>query len=325
MKNIYYLLAILTLGSLSFSSIPQKDLPQTEISNGILKALLYLPDTVNGYYRGTRFDWSGNMPSLSYSGHEYFGQWYTKYSPEIHDVIMGPVEDFSPLGYADAKPGDSFIKIGVGVITKPDDKPYTFSRVYTVKSHGKWIVKAKPDKIQYNHELHDKDFSYQYNKTIQLVKGKPEMLLVHSLKNTGKRTIETSVYDHNFFIIDKQPVGPGLVFTFPFKLSGEGRGLGDIAKIEENRITFLRTLAARENVFCGGLEGYGQSSKDYNIKIENQNTGAGVRISSDQPLSKLVFWSCPATACSEPYINIKVEPGKEFTWTIRYEFYTLKK
>jgi hypothetical protein len=324
MKNIYYLLSILTLGSLSFANIPQKDIPQSEISNGLLKALIYLPDTVNGYYRGTRFDWSGNMPSLSYSGHEYFGQWYTKYSPEINDVIMGPVEDFSPLGYAEAKPGDSFIKIGVGVITKTDDKPYAFSRVYSVKSHGNWIVKVKPDGVQFNHELHDKDYSYQYNKTIQLVKDKPEMVLVHTLKNTGKSTIETSVYDHNFFVIDKQAVGPGLIFTFPFKVSGEGRGLGNIAKIEENRITFLRRLAAGENVYCGGLEGFSQSSKDYNIKIENQNTGAGVRITCDQPLLKLVFWSCPATACSEPYIKIKVDPGQEFSWTIRYEFYTLK-
>jgi len=33
--------------------------PQTEISNGIIKASLYLPDTNNGYYRATRFDWAG--------------------------------------------------------------------------------------------------------------------------------------------------------------------------------------------------------------------------------------------------------------------------
>ena len=324
MKNIYYLLYVLTLGALSFVNIPQTNIPQTEISNGILKALIYLPDTVNGYYRGTRFDWSGNMPSLTYKEHEYFGQWYTKYSPEIHDVIMGPVEDFSPLGYQEAKPGENFIKIGVGVITKPDDKAYAFSRNYVVKSHGKWVVDKKADRVQFIHELTYMNFSYDYSKTIQLTKGKPEMVLIHTLKNTGKSTIETSVYDHNFFVIDKQPVGPGLIFTFPFKVSGLGRGIGDIAKIEANQISFLRTLASGENVFCGGLEGYSQSSKDYDIKIENHNTGAGVRITCDQPLLKLVFWSCPTTACSEPYIKIKVEPGQEFSWTIRYEFYTLK-
>ena len=45
---------------------------------------------------------------------------------------MGPVEDFTPLDYAETKPGESFVKIGVGVLSKPDDKPYTFSRLYTI-------------------------------------------------------------------------------------------------------------------------------------------------------------------------------------------------
>jgi hypothetical protein len=42
-------------------------------------------------------------------------------------------------------------------------------------------------------------------------------------------------------------------------------------------------------------------------------------------LLKLAFWACHTTLCPEPYIKIKVEPGKEFTWSIRYEFYTLTK
>ena len=70
--------------------MPLMKFPQTEISNGLIQAKIYLPDAKEGYYQGTRFDWSGNMPSLKYSGHEYFGQWFTTYSPEIHDVIMGP-------------------------------------------------------------------------------------------------------------------------------------------------------------------------------------------------------------------------------------------
>src|ERR1700760_3083047 len=87
--------------------------PQAEISNGVIHARFYLPDSVNGYYRSTRFDWSGVMSSLEYNGHSYFGQWFEKYAPLIHDAIMGPVESFSPLGYG---VGDSFTQIGVGVL-----------------------------------------------------------------------------------------------------------------------------------------------------------------------------------------------------------------
>jgi hypothetical protein len=40
-------------------------------------------------------------------------------------------------------------------------------------------------------------------------------------------------------------------------------------------------------------------------------------------MSKLMFWSIRSTVCPEPYIDFKIEPGEETTWTIKYEFYTL--
>jgi len=296
--------------------------PQTKISNGLIHASIYLPDSRKGYYQGTRFDWSGNMVSLEYNGHSYFGQWFKEYSPEIHDVIMGPVEEFAALDYMEKKPGDSFMKIGVGVLTKPDNEPYAFSRLYPVEDLGKWKVKKQSDQIQFVHELSDSQYSYQYKKTIQLLKGKPEMVLNHTLRNTGNRTIETSVYDHNFFVIDKQPIGPGFTVNFPFDLIGEGSGIGELAEIEGNQIFFLREVKNGETVFCSSLDGFGDSAKDYIIKIENKNTGAGVRITCDQPLLKLAFWCCATTLCPEPYIKIKADPGQEINWTIKYEFYT---
>jgi hypothetical protein len=297
--------------------------PQTKISNGLISATIYLPDSRKGYYQGTRFDWSGNTASLEYHGHNYFGQWFSKYSPEIHDAIMGPVEEFTPLDYMETEPGKGFLKIGVGVLSKPDNKPYTFSRLYPVLNAGKWSVKKQSDNVRFIHELNDKDYSYQYEKTVQLIKDKPELSLLHILRNTGKRTIETSVYDHNFFVIDKQPIGPGFFVKFPFNMTGEGNGIGELAEIEGNQIFFLRELTNGETVFCSALGGYSTSEKDYEIRIENHNRGAGVRIRCDRPILKLAFWACSTTLCPEPYIKIKVDPGQEFRWVINYEFYTL--
>ena len=39
--------------------LPAADPPQAEITNGQIRVKLYLPDARNGYYRATRFDWSG--------------------------------------------------------------------------------------------------------------------------------------------------------------------------------------------------------------------------------------------------------------------------
>ena len=98
-----------------------------------------------------------------------------------------------------------------------------------------------------------------------------------------------------------------------------------MGEIKDNQISFLRTIGNGEFVECPVIEGYGTSSKDYEIRIENRITGAGVKITCDQPFFKLAFWACPTTLCPEPYIKIKVEPGKKITWTIRHEFYTINK
>src|SRR5688500_19742590 len=83
--------------------------PSAEISNGPITSKIYLPDPVNGYYRGTRFDWSGAIYSLTYKGHEYFGEWQKSDDPYLHDRITGPVEEYRTkdqgLGYAEAPAG----------------------------------------------------------------------------------------------------------------------------------------------------------------------------------------------------------------------------
>lgn len=290
--------------------------PQAEISNGLIHARFYLPDPVNGYYRSTRFDWSGVMPSLEYGGHSYFGQWFPKYSPTINDAIMGPVESFSPLGYG---AGDTFTMIGVGVLTKPDSAAYSPFRYYPIKDAGRWEVKTGRSEIRFRQTLPD----YVYDKTVSLVKSKPELVITHHLRNTSEQVIETDVFDHNFFVTDSQTIAPGFGLKFAFPLTAEqARGLGDLAAIRGDSILILRVFGARESVYAI-LHGYGNTAADYDIRLENHVTGAAVRIHADRPFSKLVYWGSVKTLCPEPYIHVRVAPGETFSWTLYYDFYSV--
>ncbi len=298
--------------------------PQAEISNGMVKAKLLLPDAKTGYYQATRFDWSGLIESLEYKGHSYFGQWFKTYDPKVHDAVTGPVEEFNPIGYDDAKAGDSFLKIGVGTLLKPDDKPYSSFILYEIANPGKWTVKKQNDQVEFRHELKDvSGFSYVYSKTVRLIKGKPQLVLEHSLKNSGNKVIETNVYDHNFFVIDKQPTGTAIKIKFPFEVSGTGKGIGTLAVVNGKEINYLQDLIDKEIVYIPTLLGFGKEHKDYDFRIENHKSGAGVRIMSDQPIERMAFWSSSTTYCPEPYIHIKVDPGKEYKWEIRYYFYEI--
>ncbi len=313
-------LLIVTIVMLSQLAAPQS--PQAELSNSSVRATIYLPDAQSGYYRGTRFDWSGVIASLKWNGHEYFGQWFDRYDPKIHDAITGPVEEFltgeSGLGYVEAKPGESFVRIGVGAVRRPDEPAYRRFETYEIVDSGKWTVKKSSDRIEFVHELGDTaGYAYVYRKTLRLAKD--SLVIEHRLKNTGKKSIATSVYNHNFFTMDRQPTGPDLVVRFPF-VPKAARPLNDLAAIRGNDANFLREFVKGQTVFTE-VEGFGATAKDYDFRIENRKTGAGVRITGDRPLQKVYFWSAHLTTCPEPYIDVSVEPGKESSWRITYQFY----
>jgi hypothetical protein len=305
------------------------EFPQTEISNGVVTAKFYLPDAENGYYRGTRFDWSGQIYSLRTLNHEFFGQWFPKYDPKLHDSIMGPVEEFltgdAGLGYAEAEPGGTFIRIGVGVVKKPQEPRYERFRTYEIVDPGKRSVRTGKDWIEFVHELNDKNgYAYEYTKTIRLVKNKPEMLLEHSLKNTGKKVIRTSQYNHNFFVIDGKPTGSESSVKFPFDLHELKPADDSLTEVRPRELAYHKELAANDRVFKE-FEGFGKTASDYDFRLENRAAGAGVRITGDQPLTKTILWSIRTVFSVEPYVEFSIEPGRTQKWTYHYQFYEVPK
>jgi hypothetical protein len=210
----------------------------------------------------------------------------------------------------------------VGILEKPDEPKYTYSKSYKILDAGAWKVKKKSSEVVFTHELKTDKYQYVYTKTVSLTKGKPELVIEYRLKNTGTTTIETDVYNHNFFVIDQQATGPDFVVKFPFAPQGEFTGNAGAGVISGNSITYKKVLAKGETLAVSPMTGYGTTTSDYDLRVENTKTGAGVRIRGDKPIVKFVYWSAATTVCPEPYIRVKAEPGKEATWIIAYEFYS---
>lgn len=301
--------------------------PSAELSNGAITAKFHLPDPQKGYYRGTRFDWSGQIYSLRTKNHEYFGRWFPKYDPKLHDAIMGPVEEFRTtdggLGYSDAKPGDPFIRVGVGVVKRIDEKPFNSFTTYDILDSGKWSVKKGRSQIRFTHQLKGPNsYAYQYTKTIRLAGKDPRMVIEHSLKNTGRKSIKISQYNHNFFVMDGQPSGPNTYVKFPFELKETRRFNREFAETNGTEVRYLKELQTGQSIIAE-LTGFGPTASDYDLRLENRKARAGVRIRGDRPLSKVVFWSIRTVFSPEPYIDIEVDPGKITRWTYTYDFYDL--
>lgn len=313
-------------GTSPCSSFAQASYPKASISNGVVQAVVYLPDPKDGYYRAARFDWAGVVPCLTYKGHSYFGVWFPRYDPLLNDAITGPVEEFrsadGALNYGEAKPGELFVKPGVGVLRKIDDSPYKFSSSYPLVDNGKWTTHAKRSEVSFTQHLQSSlGYAYVYQKTLKLDKHQPVLLLEHEMKNTGTRTMDLEVYDHDFYMLDGVPTGPGMVVRFAFDPKPE-RPLEPLAKIDGKELVYLQELPQKPRAAATSyLTGYSDNPSDYDITVENQNTGVGVEQTSDHPISRFNFWSIHTTICPEAYIHLDIPPGQTAHWTIRYRFY----
>jgi hypothetical protein len=325
MRQLTAILTILTAAAL-LAPLYGQDYPKAEIDNGVIKVGLYLPDAEKGSYRSSRFDWSGVIYSLEFKGHRYFGKWYPKHDPLVNDAITGPAESFDTSGagpgYAEAQTGGQFIRIGIGTFERPEERAFSPYKTYKVVDPGKWEVSQGKNWIEFQQTLTSKiGYAYVYTKRITLVEGKPELVIAHSLKNTGEKAISSTQFNHNFFVMDGKMSGPGITVKFPFdlKVVADFRGM---LEAKGRELTYLKELTGNQSA-QSLLEGYGPTAKDNEIVIENKIAGAGVKINGDRPIVRLNFWTRKETVCPEPYIQLDVPAGKTEKWETRYQFYTL--
>ena len=318
------------------ASTPVEDMlaasPHLDISNGLITARIAPPDLARGFYRGTRFDQAGVITNLTLKEHRFYGPWFDRVAPEVLDyaydaqghvvggpdsATSGPAEEFAPLDF-EARPG-TFVKIGVGVLRQPDTQAYDHYRHYQIADGGKRTSRVTSNSVTFTQTLSSNGIAYEYEKTLRLVPGKSELVIEHRLKNTGSRPINTSVYDHNFLTL--KPGNAGVRVTFPFAVAAASPPPGDLMRIEDNTLTYLRPMNNRERISFL-ITGFGSSANDYDFHVEDTASGAAVRVQGDQAITRLNIFSIDKVQSVEPYITIDLAPGEEKRWHYTYSFNT---
>lgn len=310
------------------------------LRNGYIQADLHPPDPETGFYRGTRFDWAGMMGDLNFAGHNFHPKWFDSVDPTVRDFVYrgpdiiagpctaatGPAEEFlsqdGALGYGETTAGGTFVKIGVGILRKPDDTPYDRFRLYEIVNPGNWEVVHAESRAEFTQTVADPSsgYAYVYRKNIILPDGKPRLILSHSLTNTGREKIDTHVYNHNFNYLDRRPPDSGVVVSFPFTIRSPDPPDVRLAEIRGKRVVLKRRLSGEDRVQCL-IEGFEETPGDYDVRVEHRDAGIGVRITSDRPPARMYVWAIRAAICVEPYIHMTLSQDAEFTWNITYDYY----
>ena len=272
------------------------------------------PDVAEPYYRGTRFDRTGNILALEARGHRYVSRWFRTYDPYRHDAVGGPAEEFTQIGHEEAAPGEGFLKIGVGLLAR-EAEPYDRFHLYKVLDPGRTTVRTGASEALFRHVL--KGY-YDYSKKVS-IPADCALRISHRFRNTGPSTMDFHVYSHNFFILDGALTGRATRFFLPFTPEGHWRTDYDSVALVPDGIAFSRDLREGETVFMGDLHGAGPA-EGCRFILENLDNGLRVRAACDRPMDYAVFWSNTEVSCIEPYIHFTVPPGGTVRWTLDYRF-----
>lgn len=297
------------------------EVPVARLEEGKLNALVYLPDARAGHYRGTRFDWTGMIGRLEYDGEVFWDEWNASDDPTgDHDNAVGPALEFgmkSPIGFDEAKPGEGFIKIGVGVLEKPaDGKPYMFRRKYpilaTENTHDYEETDAR-DQILFRSSANAGPYSYRLTKRVS-VRG-DTLTVWCQLDNTGTEALVTDVYNHNFFRPGARGFEPPTEVQFDRPATAASNAKTGKAVTIDGKIT---VTAAPTGSVWGPLEFPGMKTPRTFTLTKGR---LKMTVTHDFEPSKYVLYGLAEFIAVEPFMDIRLAPGQRVTWSYTYRFH----
>ncbi len=300
--------------------------PTVTLANDAVRITVAVPDAERGFYRGVRFDPSALVIEVRAFGHTFFEPWVGS-SGQAHD-IHGTAEEFDldkALGHDFAKPGEPFVKVGVGVLRRVDHKPYRFGRKYPVIKRLPWDVRRGDDWLQFDQRLraanpHAPGWSYVLTKRLTLEAD--GFTVRRTLHNTGKKDIDLNHYAHNFLCIDGAArFGPdyrieaGFALT-PDKMNTQAQKM---LVFEDKTLTLSEPLE-RGSLWARFVPPQSAGAQAHRIRVTHTRTGGWVSIEGDRPLAYLAVWAADNVVCPEPFVRVQLEPGEKMTWSSRYRF-----
>jgi len=110
-----------------------------------------------------------------------------------------------------------------------------------------------------------------------------------------------------------------VVVTLPYVITPDIAPNPSLARVEANRIAFMRPFKGDERV-AFLISGFGDKARDYDILTENRKTGASVRVTGDQRLVRMYIWSIRTVMAVEPFVGIQLNPGETKRWAYTYTY-----
>jgi hypothetical protein len=292
------------------------DWPSTVITNGLVRARVALPHREKYYYRGHRFERAGAVTDLEYAGHRFFHSAGDIHDPLNTGLMVGPSEEyFQAIAWDDAQPGEPFIKIGVGLYEKAEQKEHAWYNPYWPVRTFPWTTRKRRDAITFTQTVAGpRGWGYRYVKRLSLPPNAPCLRIDYTFTNSGDKPIMAEQYAHNWVRFDDLPIGKGYRLSFPFT--------PHIARDVSAQVA----LSARQIALLTGdtthmmLEGWQPEAAHNNVVISHAQSPLQVTMFGNFPLSQLALYFAKEAVCVEPFVRFQLVPGESYSWTREYTF-----
>lgn len=279
-------------------------------------------DLPNEGYRLSRFDWTGKITTVKYKGRRVSSVERTDVDDKIN-YGRGFYNEFGiedAVGFDETKVGEWFHKIGVGILKK-NDSEYGFFKNYEIKP-ASFNLNSNTDSIElYCVSDLVNGYGYILRKTIELLEN--GFTIHYRLNNTGKKTIQTDEYNHNFVSIDHDLISENYKLSLPFTLDSskfkQYVNEEEKVKIFKNEIGFSGT--PKEPFFFSDLT----ASKMVNPSWDLVNSKKKLRIQeiADFESDKINLWGWKHVVSPEIFFKINLKPNDSVSWTRSYNIHEI--
>ncbi len=256
---------------------------------------------------GPRFDTLGAITNIRIDGVEFCAR-------------EGLIDEFniqaphSPPGFDEAKPGESFMKIGVGELVRPDDSIYLFFHHYAVRKSAPVSIRRKKNELELKQMCRTGNgWAYDYRKLIRIEPEEKTVTISYLLENTGRHAFVAEQYNHNWFNPGGGAVDKSYMLEHQFKTSGEippglrssGKSIGITGKITKP-VYFPSDSPS--------------SSEKNSFILKHSSTGRSVSSRGDFDLARFAFYADTTAVCPETFFRAEIKTGCSASWSRQYKF-----
>ncbi len=264
-------------------------------------------------YIGPRFDWSSFVTQVTLDDtHTFCGSEGTSEA----DGGAGLCCEFAPntaVAFAQAAPGERFVKPGVGLLTRPDAAPYKFFGAYAVEPFD-ISTETTPNSVAFTIEPRMCS-GYAMRLVRTLTVGDNRLRMSVLLHNTGTQPIATEEFCHNFLAINGQGPGPGLSLTMGFDFAH--KDARHVVDIQQNSAHW-KNRPQRAFYLPGS---HIQRSPGTYWMLKHEPSGAGMAESGTLPVSRFTLWGSSDVVSPEVFVAVHVQPGDTQCWHRDFTFF----